>query len=830
MPLHLVRHGNSSVTKLHQFFKSDRSNRNTRTQGLTVESLESRHLLSAESLVMSVAGGGPEVPESTSSLNRVDDGVEVHIEAGELPVGHAVTLWWVFFNNPELCEGPCNGPDLRNPDVEAGLFYGGGDVVGEDGTLTIVSMREEGDIAGVDDVHADFAGAKTGLIDSQTAEIHVALRSHGVAHDDPNLLAEQLGTFNEACNPDCGNLQAAAHLPPGVTFENQTMHVAGGGPEVEASTSRLTRSEDGVTVRIDAGELPAGDAVTLWWVFFNNPELCEGPCNGPDLRNPDVEAGLFYGGGDVVGEDGTLTIVSMREEGDIAGVDDVHADFAGAKTGLIDSQTAEIHVALRSHGVAHDDPNLLAEQLGTFNEACNPDCGNLQAAAHLPPGVTFDNQTMHVAGGGPEVEASTSRLTRSEDGVTVRIDAGELPAGDAVTLWWVFFNNPELCEGPCNGPDLRNPEVEAGLFYGGGDVVGEDGTLTIVSMREEGDIAGVDDVHADFAGAKTGLIDSQTAEIHVALRSHGVAHDDPDLLAEQLGTFNEACNPECGNLQAAAHLPPGDTITIGAVHEFNGPPAGPDIEGAESRLTREEDGMTLTVSTHSLDPGAYTVWWVVFNNPEFCSGNCNGNDFGNSNVDALVTYATGEVVGEDGIGKFRAYLAEGDTSGIDPVHAGFSGAGDGLIDSQKAEIHYVIRNHGPASDDPDMLAEQLGTFNGGCMTDGLEGFECHDPQAGFHMPPERIVLGDSNGDGQFDELDIVEVLQTAKYRTGQPATFAEGDWNNDGFFDQLDVIVALQTGNYRAAQGMASRLTPNAVDRLLEDYELQYESYLFERV
>ena len=30
----------------------------------------------------------------------------------------------------------------------------------------------------------------------------------------------------------------------------------------------------------------------------------------------------------------------------------------------------------------------------------------------------------------------------------------------------------------------------------------------------------------------------------------------------------------------------------------------------------------------------------------------------------------------------------------------------------------------------------------------------------------------------------------------EPATFEQGDWNGDGVFDQLDIVAALQTGNY----------------------------------
>ena len=59
-----------------------------------------------------------------------------------------------------------------------------------------------------------------------------------------------------------------------------------------------------------------------------------------------------------------------------------------------------------------------------------------------------------------------------------------------------------------------------------------------------------------------------------------------------------------------------------------------------------------------------------------------------------------------------------------------------------------------------------------------------------HLP------GDANADGQFDQIDIDQVLRSGKYLSGEPATFAEGDWNDDGLFDQTDIVEALKTGNY----------------------------------
>ena len=79
------------------------------------------------------------------------------------------------------------------------------------------------------------------------------------------------------------------------------------------------------------------------------------------------------------------------------------------------------------------------------------------------------------------------------------------------------------------------------------------------------------------------------------------------------------------------------------------------------------------------------------------------------------------------------------------------------------------------------------------------------------------IPGDANGDGVFGQLDITQVLQAAKYGTGQPATFAEGDWNGDGVFDELDIVLALQSGvgfqaNAAKTVAKAERLDNRGVD------------------
>jgi hypothetical protein len=65
----------------------------------------------------------------------------------------------------------------------------------------------------------------------------------------------------------------------------------------------------------------------------------------------------------------------------------------------------------------------------------------------------------------------------------------------------------------------------------------------------------------------------------------------------------------------------------------------------------------------------------------------------------------------------------------------------------------------------------------------------------------------------FNEVDMQQVTQEGKYLTGPMATYAEGDWNGDGVFNQRDIVAALQAGSF---QPIAARRSAeaDAVDEL----------------
>jgi hypothetical protein len=168
--------------------------------------------------------------------------------------------------------------------------------------------------------------------------------------------------------------------------------------------------------------------------------------------------------------------------------------------------------------------------------------------------------------------------------------------------------------------------------------------------------------------------------------------------------------------------------TSDVVWMSNQPNAG--TTAGTSTLTRTDSGIALVLHTTGLQAGhTVTIWWMVFNHPEACiSGatttetpddpRCGMADMHNPAAGLSVLYAAGNIVDEDGEADFGAYLREGDTDGALP------GMGLGLLDAAAADVHLVVRDHGPV--DPRHVVEQIHTFDDFCNP------TCTDLQMSVH--------------------------------------------------------------------------------------------------
>ena len=180
---------------------------------------------------------GEQVAAAFSMLDRADEGITTKVRTRARP-GHAHTLWYAIFNAPENCsDGVCGDYDIFiDPNdhsagfnaaqvaaTRASVVWGNaGAVANPAGRLKLEGALGTGEVPdgprqvvigrGEDGALAPL-GVTTGLEDPHDAVIIVVLQDHGAAHDDPQLLEQQLTSFQGACNPACEDAQIAVHVP-----------------------------------------------------------------------------------------------------------------------------------------------------------------------------------------------------------------------------------------------------------------------------------------------------------------------------------------------------------------------------------------------------------------------------------------------------------------------------------------------------------------------------------------------------------------------------------------------------------------------------------------
>ncbi len=151
------------------------------------------------------------------------------------------------------------------------------------------------------------------------------------------------------------------------------------------------------------------------------------------------------------------------------------------------------------------------------------------------------------------------------------------------------------------------------------------------------------------------------------------------------------------------------------------------VDGASATLVRNRNGVRLNLKTAGLEPGhVYSVWLVAFEHPDKCVDGCGMDDFANPAADATVFGSVaGSVVGGTGKATLAGHVKPGDPT-IDILE------GDGSLDNPlTAEIHFVIRTHGPKIQG--MVHDQAATFNAGCLPGEPNEGMCRNVQVAVFM-------------------------------------------------------------------------------------------------
>ena len=134
---------------------------------------------------------------------------------------------------------------------------------------------------------------------------------------------------------------------------------------------------------------------------------------------------------------------------------------------------------------------------------------------------------------------------------------------------------------------------------------------------------------------------------------------------------------------------------------------------------------------------AYTLWWVIFNNPGLCTTApgedvaCGSGDLANEDAQPAAIWAAGGVANDEG----KLSMTAGLYRTADPLpnldaEIDFKGLQRGWT-SPEAEIHLVVRSHGPVVMENDGYLEQISNFN-----DDFAGC-CENQQAAPYAPGEE---------------------------------------------------------------------------------------------
>lgn len=133
---------------------------------------------------------GP-IEGTTALLVTRPEGAAMHLSSKDLTPGHAVTIWFVALQNPELCvKNPCTPKEAMGmPEMETVAVNGGGTVVGSDGIVEVSAYLPAGEVP-TNLFDTDF-------VSPTTAEYHLVIHDHGPLI--PELASDMLSSFRGGC-------------------------------------------------------------------------------------------------------------------------------------------------------------------------------------------------------------------------------------------------------------------------------------------------------------------------------------------------------------------------------------------------------------------------------------------------------------------------------------------------------------------------------------------------------------------------------------------------------------------------------------------------------
>jgi hypothetical protein len=166
---------------------------------------------------------------------------------------------------------------------------------------------------------------------------------------------------------------------------------------------------------------------------------------------------------------------------------------------------------------------------------------------------------------------------------------------------------------------------------------------------------------------------------------------------------------------STANAEPVPVFQTAEVHTFPGAPTDTTSGGT---LLRTKNSVTTRLALHGFDADSvYSIWWVIFNDPDSCAGgpgDCNGGDFGPA--DASILNAAGFVTSASGSANITAELeARVPAAGLQVEFGNGIRPGNGF----GAEVHMLFLSHGPVAGLVGTVSEHISFTAGGAAQYGI---------------------------------------------------------------------------------------------------------------